>query len=389
MLSRPRYQYLRYLTVSEILDAKTMALRLDQGHYFATELVHLKNGKTLPPSSKLNNVSPFTDNEGILRVRGRLERGDFAEFLKHPVILHYDSSVTQLVITEAHNRIQHKRIEHTIAALRSEYYILRFRHTVQRVLSKCLICRHNLASPQIPLMAALPANRLQSHLPPFTLTDIDFFGPYDVVIRRKCEKRYGVLFTCMITRAVHIEMACALNTESILLSFWRFANRRGCRSEIQSDNGTNLTSGSRELQVALQSLNTKAVADRLARRSIKLNFNPPAAPHFGGSWERLIQSTKKALSHVLNGQTFTDDSLFSAFVAVENLLNGRPLTYVAIDPREPAPLTPNHFCLDAQTLSLYQTTKPHAQWRPSRPGTAVRQSRATFGTDGSANISLI
>lgn len=322
-----------------------MALRLDQRHYFAIELAYLVRGKPIPSTSKLNQVTPFIDIDGVLRVRSRIEKGAFSEFQKYPAILHHNSPLARMVIIEAHEKIGHEQVEHTIAALRSEFYILKYRKIVRSVLSKCLECRVEKAKPVIPIMAALPADRLRSHLPPFTITGIDFFGPFKVSILRRTELRYGVLFTCMTTRAVHLEMAYGLDTESFLLAFWRFANRRGCPTTCYTDNGTNLTAGEKELNAMLKNLNPKIVAERLARRSIDWHFNPPSAPHFGGVWERLVQSAKKAIKFVLNGRSLSDDVLSSAFVAVENLLNSRPLTHVAIDPREPEPLTPNHFLI--------------------------------------------
>ncbi|KFD54671.1 hypothetical protein M513_04371 [Trichuris suis] len=76
-----------------------------------------------------------------------------------------------------------------------------------------------------------------------------------------------------------------------------------------------------------------------------MEFLPPAAPHFGGAWERLVRSAKVALRKILNGRAVTDEVLFTVVVEVESLMNSRPLTHVSLDPRDPEPLTPNHFLL--------------------------------------------
>lgn len=62
------------------------------------------------------------------------------------------------------------------------------------------------------------------------------------------------------------------------------------------------------------------------RRTVTWSLNPPAVPHFGGTWERLVQSSKRALRFVLIEQTLTDDTLFTTLIQVQKLLNGRPLT---------------------------------------------------------------
>ena len=96
-------------------------------------------------------------------------------------------------------------------------------------------------------MGQLPAERLKPDKAPFTYIGIDYFGPLYVKSGRKEMKRYGCLFTCMTTRAVHIEIAHSLDTDSFICALQRFVSRRGRPEKIFSDNRTNLTSGESEL----------------------------------------------------------------------------------------------------------------------------------------------
>ena len=57
------------------------------------------------------------------------------------------------------------------------------------------------------------------------------------------------------------------------------------------------------------------------------------------AWERLIQSAKAALRNILDSRTVSN----LALVGVAAIMNGRPLEYVPVDPKDPIPLTPNHF----------------------------------------------
>lgn len=89
-------------------------------------------------------------------------------------------------------------------------------------------------------MGDLPLERLEPDLPPFTTVGVDYLGPFETKRGRTTLKRYGVLFTCMSSRAVHIEVANSLDTNSCLNSLRRFTCRRGQVKHIRSDNGTNL-----------------------------------------------------------------------------------------------------------------------------------------------------
>ena len=74
-------------------------------------------------------------------------------------------------------------------------------------------------------------------------------------------------------------------------------------------------------------------------------FNPPAAPHFGGVWERIVWSCKKAMCAVLGNRSFAEDVLSTTICLVEKILNARPMTPVRSDKNDLEAITPNHFLL--------------------------------------------
>ena len=137
-------------------------------------------------------------------------------------------------------------------------------------------------------MADLPADRITLDKPPFTSVGLDYFGPLQVRRGRSLVKRYRVIFTFMTIRAVHLEVAHSLDTDSFLMALRRFIPRRGQVKIIRSDNTTNFTSGERELRESINAWNQSKIHHTLLQKNIKWIFNPPSGSHFGGVWERCI-----------------------------------------------------------------------------------------------------
>ncbi len=332
-------------SAAELHLALVRLIQMDQLRSFKEEFRALNKKKPLESSSLIAKVSPFVDETGRLRVGGRIERAPTSFDTRHPIILPSKSKLTERIVHQVHLSTGHSSPWRTLPEIQREYWIPSPRRVIKRVVSNCSLCRRFSAKSMTPMMAALPASRLKPFQPPFAFTGVDYFGPIEVTLFRRKVKRWGCLFTCMTSRAVHFEMAYGLDADSFIAALQNFIVARGAPKIIHADNGTNFTASQRELGEALQRLDQSKIFSSLAQRGIEWRFNPPAAPHFGGSWERLVQSAKRALERVLHQQRFTDLSLSSALKQVEHLLNSRPLTYVTVDPAAPEPLTPYHILL--------------------------------------------
>ena len=111
----------------------------------------------------------------------------------------------------------------------------------------------------------------------FTYVGIGYFGPLYVKQKRCHVKRYGCIFVCYTTRAVHLEVAHSLDTDSFLCCFHRFISRRGTPQKSFSHNGTNLTAG--ELRECIEDWNQRKINRTLQKKNIKWHFNTPTASH--------------------------------------------------------------------------------------------------------------
>uniref|UniRef100_A0A182W695 DUF5641 domain-containing protein n=1 Tax=Anopheles minimus TaxID=112268 RepID=A0A182W695_9DIPT len=187
----------------------------------------------------------------------------------------------------------------------------------------CQRCKIRKCKPQTPRMAQLPTQRLTPFIRAFTNVGVDYLGPIDVVNARRKEKRYVAVFTCLVTRAVHLEVAHSLSTESYSLG-----------EEVHQQ----------KYFRTMEPVNI-ACATTFTDTHTTWTFNPPSAPHMGGVWERLVRSVKEGLRALDDGRRLNDEMLMTVLIEVESLINTRPLTYMPQTSSDTEALTPNHFLL--------------------------------------------
>ena len=325
------------ITVEELRNAETAIL---------CHVQHESFGSAQTKFSPITSLKPYSNKETkLLCVGGRLTKAPIPHEAKHPVILPTRHRVTELVIRHYHLRLGHMGAERVLAEIRQRFWIIKGRSTVSRVLKSCVVCRKQKAQPQNQQMADLPESRVTPDEPPFSRVGVDYFGPFMIKRARSELKRYGCLFTCLATRAIHLEVSNTLNTDSFINALQRFIARRGEPAEIRSDNGTNFVGGLQELRKAVSEWNQQRIADHLLQHNVRWIFNPPGASHMGGVWERQIRTIRSVLNGVTSLQLLDEEGLTTLFCTVEAIINGRPITKLSNDPKDPLPLTPNHLLL--------------------------------------------
>ena len=331
-------QQFRPITAAEFLQTEASLIKHVQGQHFAKEIDRLQKKQAIYSSSRLLQLAPIVDQHGIVRVGGRIKNSSAPEDAKQPIIVPR-GKFAQMMILKMHEDNGHVGPRHLIAIARQRFWIINGLSTAKKVVRSCVACRKRFAKPCSQLMADLPTDRLDADKPPFFNTGVDYFGPVEVKQGRSVVKRYGVIFTCLVSRAVHLEVAHSLTTDSFLGVLSRFIARRGAPSVLMSDNGTNFVGAERELHVMLRALNQDRIESSLTPRNITWKFLPPHASHMAGAWERLIQSTKRILRALVKQQTLTDETLLTFMIEAERIMNSRPL--ISGDPGSP-PLTPAH-----------------------------------------------
>ena len=334
------------ITPDEIMDVESHFIKVAQSECFVNELKSLRSGKVVKSDSKLLPLNPIIDDDGILRSDGRLQYAACLPWeARYPIILPRNHRVTTRIIKDAHEKCHHGGTNHVLSKLSSRYWIQSAREAIRDWERQCMWCRRRKAQPATQIMAPLPELRTRLSLRAFSHCAVDFAGPFITKQGRgKARlKRYLCLFTCLTTRAVHLELAYGLTTDAFLNAFYRMASRRGMPQVMLSDNGTNFVGGHNELSDLVAKLNKSAVQDSTANDGVKWQFNPPLAPHFSGVHEIMIKAAKKAIKSILGEADITDEELLSAVVGAEGLINSRPLTYQSANASDIVPLTPNHF----------------------------------------------
>ena len=331
------------LSAADLEEASMALCKQAQVESFKDDYKDLAANRALSSNSSILPLQPVLV-DGIIRVGGRLTKAPIPYEAKHQALLSPGHPLSRLLAQDIHERHFHVGREHTLALVRQQFWILRGKSFVRRIINECLLSKRR-AKPTVPVMASLPRERLALCKPPFTNTGVDYFGPISVKRGRVTEKRWGCIFTCLTTRAVHLEVAGDLSTDSFIVALRRFRGRRGNPKTIRSDNGTNFVGANRELGEALRSLSQERITGELSRKEITWYFNPPSSPHMGGIFESMVKQVKRAMKTVINDQVLPEETLHTVLVETEAIVNSRPLTPVSDDPNDYEALTPNHFLI--------------------------------------------
>ncbi|XP_063914797.1 uncharacterized protein LOC135131147 [Zophobas morio] len=306
-MTRPTESTPPYITSSEWSEALMTVVRHIQALHFSREIDFLKRGKPLPKG--FQNLSPFLDDQKILRVGGRLRQGLLPYSKRFPALSGH--RFTSMLIEYTHRKYLH-------AGHQTVHYLL---------VSKMFPYPTGIHSTTHGGFASFSFSQIK----PFLRVGVDYAGPFSITMAKtrgaKTLKAYLCLFICFATKALHLELVSDLTADAFLAALRPFLARRGRCQHIYSD-------------CAVQS------------EQIHWHFNPPSTPHFGGLWKAGVKSVKTHLVRVIGHQILTYEELFTLVSQVEAMLNSRPLHPVSSDPNDLTALTPGHFLTFSPLIAL-------------------------------------
>ena len=336
------------ITREDLEAAEKLWCKQVQIDAFSTEYRSLKKGEPVDKTSRLYKLSPAL-KDGLIVLKGRIgQASNVSDSVRNPIILDPNHPYTRLLLKHYHVTNAHQGQETVVNNIRKKYHVLECRSAVKGAITRCGTCKIARAKPAEQVMGEVPEGRIAIRELLFTHTGVDLFGPMTVKIGRRNEKRWGLLFTCLTTRAVSLDLVPSCNTSDFMDCLIRFNARKGPVKHLYSDNATNFKGTNNEIKRCMEGWNHKKLKEDLLKGSTQSkigpewHFNAPASPHMGGSWERLIGLTKKILVKLITERVPREYTLLTALAEVENILNSRPLSSTSPDPKDPECLTPNH-----------------------------------------------
>ena len=306
----------------ELINAKTIAIRLMQKESFPRQLALLRGGKPVN-KGPLKRLNLYLDDKHIIRCRHRLDNLPGNEI--HPMLAHGYHPFTIGYIRCKHVHVNCSSRQHTLHSIRKEIEGPKLTSAIKKVVWACDLCRILRARPYAyPQQPPLPRERLLCQRP-FAVCGIDYSGPHYVKQGRASLKVWIALFTCMVSRAIHLEIVPDLTSKTFLQVLQTMSWKKSPPKVLLSDNATCFAGANKILKEMSQQ---NAIATGLATKGIEWNFTPARAPWFGAVYERLIGVLKKELTKLIGQTALTYHELSYTLAQIEGVINNRPLVQV-------------------------------------------------------------
>ena len=291
-------------------------------------------------------LKPKIDEDGLLRAHGRLENiRSLPQEMCKPIILPRNHPLVILLLRHLHEKKFHCGYKSLVHETRKKFWIIGVRSAAKQLNNKCITCKKLRSKPMEQLEGQLPSLRVATGLPAFTNTAMDMFGPVHIKMNRKTRvEAQVIIFTCMTTRAIHLELVTDKSTDTFLMAFRRFACTRGHPNVCWSDCGTNFIGAQAYLKEIMSSWDTFKIQKVLAEEfscDFRWEFNIPKASHQNGVVESLIKSVRQAMNATCKDQAYTEEQWHTILKEITYLVNSRPLYPSSEDIFNDPPISPN------------------------------------------------
>ena len=243
-------------------------------------------------------------------------------------------------------KFNHQSVVHLPGVIQLGFVALGLRTAICSKQHPCTLFRKRKSKVITPMMADLLLQRLAYRQPKLANCGEDYLGPFNVTIRESSEKRWGFLFTCMTTRAVHLEVLSVNGYNFLCMGIEHFFARRGTPYLAWADIDTSFVGSAKELISCIEILKRHASV-RLAHKAQPGNSNHPLEV-----CGKFSSGAPIFFSDTLRTQKLSEGMLITTFCLVEQSLNNSRLTPISPDPNDLELLTLNHFLLGQRASSF-------------------------------------
>ena len=288
------------------------------------------------------------DKNGLKVVVGRAKAGLCHFFGKGslPVIMG-DTRVAHLIMMSAHWK-DHAGRDVTQALARHEAWIIKARYLAKKVINACVRCRYIRKSLELQKMSILP-DSIQVQCPPFTNIGLDLCGPLIVKAmtnKPATMKVWIVLFVCLNTKAISIEIAPGYSTKDFLLAYSCHTSQRGDAAIVHSDRGSQLVAAHKEVCDDPLRYDWSAIEAATSHQGTTWDFTPAGGQWRNGAAEAFVKKFKHSFYHLYHDTKLNYAELLCAVKRIANVLNHRPISVqrTKTDSQDAdflTPLTPN------------------------------------------------
>ena len=320
------------------------------------ELKHSENllfkwtQRKIDPNTIDEKLVAQENEDGILKAHGRLENiRSLPKEMRNPIILPRNHQLVNVLLLHLHEKRGHCGYKSLMYESRKRFWIIGLRSAAKFLTGKCVTCRKLRKQPLEQLMGQVPSLRVAVGFPAFANTALDMFGPLQIKLNRKTLKEaQAIIFTCMTTRAIHLELVTNRGSDAFLMAFRRFACTRGHPQVCWSDCGTNFVGAQAYLKEIMQKQDIPKIQSILLEDfacDFRWEWNVPRASHQNGVVESLIKSVRQALDATCKVHAYTEEQWRTFLAEITYMINDRPLYPSSSDIFESPPITPNDLLL--------------------------------------------
>ncbi|PIC33821.1 hypothetical protein B9Z55_013668 [Caenorhabditis nigoni] len=307
---------------------------------------------------------PIIEDGLLRRFETRFASADnprFTKDMRYPIVIIAKHPLARLLVMESHLKLNHQGIQDIVANVQRKYWIQDVTAVARRARGACFTCQKLHAKPySYPFTRNLPQSRT-ALVGPFIHVGLDYLGPLKYQLAgdpSKTGKVWVLLITCLVTRAVHLEIVTNNQTSGFINALRRFIGRRGTPKSILSDNATQFKLGYSIINADLKTLVNKSatLTSFMAQHEIEIKHITPLSPWQGGIYERLVALVKNMINKVLGHTNLPFLELETLLIEVEGILNSRPITPNKKDASDCPALRPADFLYPNAMLALPEKT---------------------------------